>query len=150
MTNSNQPNINKTDLALTPDILNPEIADAIIQAFVRNMAWDGNNNLWRKLLADVDGRLLVSTSPTQGSSAVQSQSTLPAVTTQILGINTSRRLMIIQNLGATAIYLGFGIPALVATGLQVASGGSFIDDHFLGAVNAISTSGTNDVRITEM
>lgn len=149
MGKSNTENINNTDLNIVPLVINPDIADQLIQAFVRNFGWDANNKLWRRVLTDTDGRMLVSTSVTQGSSSNQPQINVGTSTVQLLGINNSRRLVMIQNLGAVPIYIGFGVPATVAGGFQIAAGGTFIDDHFLGAINAIAPSGTADTRIVE-
>lgn len=149
MSTSQADSINNTDLSLTPNPVSPEIAETLLQAFVRNFGWDTNGKIWRRLLTDPDGRLLVSTSVTQGSSANQPVATVNLANVILLGANASRRLFMVQNLGANPIYLGFGAVVTPATGFQVASGATFIDDHFVGAINAIASVAGNDVRIVE-
>lgn len=149
MSKSQKANFFRTDLSLAPNPVLPEVDEKIQQAITRLLGWDTNNELWRSLLTDQDGRLLVSTSVTQGQSAVQTAVSVGVATVQLIGINTSRRLIMIQNLGAAAIYINFGNPGSLTTGFQIPSNGVFIDDHFLGAINAISAAAANDVRVTE-
>jgi len=149
MAKSQVENINDTDLSLVPNPVLPDIDEKLGQTFSRLMVWDSAARKWRKALSDTDGRVLVSTSVTQGTVVNQPQVNVALVSIQLLAANSARRLMIIQNLGANAIFVTFGTPALAASGLQIPSGGVFIDDHFLGIVTAIALVGSNDTRIVE-
>jgi len=149
MTVSRKESFNNTEAQLAPNPTFPAISEDVQQTLARLMGLDPNNSIFRFLRTDQDGRLLVSATSLQGTSAQQPNVTVTTASINLLAANSSRRVFIIQNLGASAIYLGFGITALT-THLQVpANGGVFIDDHFLGAINAIAASGSNDVRIAE-
>ena len=149
MSVSRKENFNNTEAQLAPNPTFPEISEGLQQTLARLMGLDPNNAIFRFLRTDQDGRLLVSATSLQGTTAQQPKVTVTTATINLLPANNSRRVFIIQNLGTTAIYLGFGIDATVNL-LQVPpNGGVFIDDHFLGAVNAIAASGSNDVRIAE-
>lgn len=140
---------NTLDLGLQPYVKDIPISDNLQQTLDRLMAFDVNNKTWRTLKSDSDGRLYVTTAPTQTTIAPQSNPTVGVAQSAILGANPSRKLMIIQNLGGSPIYLGFGNNITAATGFQIAPGQTFIDDHFLGVVNAISGVAGQDVRIVE-
>lgn len=147
---ANKPGFGNTDLQTTIIDHYPEIEDKIVQTLSRLMGFDNANQLYRQLLADADGRLLVSSSPTQATIAVNSAAVVGIVSSQILAANNSRRSAYIQNLGGVPIYIAYGIPAAIATGLQIPVGGIFIEDRYLGAINAISTVAAQDVRIVEI
>lgn len=140
---------NTTDQGLQP--YNPDIAidDKLLQALVRLLGFDAANKTWRALKTDQDGRLYVTTAPTQGLNVSQSVVSVLNTQTTILAANPSRRQMIIQNLGSAAIYLGLGNTVTTATGLQIPSNGIFIDERFLGAVYGISGTSGQDVRVAE-
>lgn len=140
---------NTLDLGLQPYLSDIPISDNLQQTLDRLMAFDVNNKTWRTLKSDSDGRLFVTTAPTQTSTAPQSNPTVGVAQSAILSANPSRKLMMIQNLGSAAIYVGFGNNITTATGFQIAPQQTFIDDHFLGIVNAISGSAGQDVRIVE-
>lgn len=140
---------NTLDLGLQPYQKDIVIADKLDQALARLLGFDVNNKTWRTLKTDSDGRLYVTTAPTQTNVAPQSNPTVGLAQSAILAANPSRKLMIIQNLGAAPIYIGFGNNITTATGFQIAAGQTFIDDHFLGVVNAISGVAAQDVRIVE-
>lgn len=149
MSKSQLANVNNTALTLVPFEFSPEIDPKLLQTFSREMGWDANNGIWRMLLTDVDGRLLVSTSVTQGANANQFALNVGLASVQIIGANNSRRTIIIQNLGINSIYVNFGSNGSTVTGLVIPSNGTLIEDHFLGAINAISLGATNDVHIVE-
>jgi len=149
MSKSIKANVNRTDLALNPNPVQPDVDEKLIQSFARLLIWDSSNEIWKLALSDADGRLLVTTSATQASVANQPQINVALVSIQLLAANPSRRLVIIQNLGANPIFVNFGSTALAASGLQIGSGQTFIDDHTNGVINAIALVGSNDVRIVE-
>lgn len=143
-------NFANTDIGLSPYLVNPEISETIQQTLARLLGWDNDTQQFKLILVDGDGRVLVSTSPTQASSGVNSQATVGVASSVILAANTLRKQYIIQNLGTTAIYLGFGSAAVVATGFQLPPNGIIADDVFIGEIQAISTVAAQDVRIVEM
>lgn len=140
---------NTLDIGVQPYLKDIAISDNLQQTLDRLMAFDLPNKTWRTLKSDSDGRLYVTTAPTQTSTAPQSNPTVGVAQSAILAANPSRKLMMIQNLGSNAIYIGFGNNITTVTGFQIPSGATFIDDHFLGVVNAISGTAGQDVRIVE-
>lgn len=62
-----------------------------------------------------------------------------------------REGILVQNLGAADIYVG-GQNVTAATGIKVsASGGTYSDENYAGALYAITASGTSaDVRVQEI
>lgn len=147
---ANKQGFANTDLQIEGYNAYPDISDNIQQTLARLLGFDANNQIYRALLTDPDGRLYVSTSATQAASAVNSQVTVGVVSVALVSQNNSRRSLTIQNLGAAPIYLAYGQAALVATGIQIPSNGIYIEDRYLGAVNAISSAAGNDVRILEI
>ena len=116
----------------------------------RLLGWNRNTEQFKLVEVDVDGRLLVSTSPTQATSGVNSNPTVGIAASIILNQNSSRRQYIVQNLGAQPIYLGFGSIPTTLTGFQIPSNGVFADDVFTGVLYAISGTAGQDVRVVEV
>ena len=80
-----------------------------------------------------------------------------ATSTTVLAANRSRESATISNDSAVVIYLSLAtspnstIPtAIVGDGLRLPAGGSITIEDFTGAVAGISTSGTNNVCLTEV
>lgn len=138
------------DLQLDPYERKPKISDEITQTIARLLGWHDTSKQYRSILSDADGRLLVSSSPTQSSAATNSQASVGVASSQLLAANPLRKQYIIQNLGSVAIYIAFGTAAIVATHFQLPAGGIFADDVWVGAIFAISTLAAQDVRIVEM
>lgn len=78
------------------------------------------------------------------------QTTVNATAAQLLAANGSRRGLIVQNTGATVIYLGLGTATVTASAYHVALaactnandglGGIYLDESWTGAVQAISSA----------
>lgn len=139
-------------LDINPDhqVRKPDISDSIQQTIARLFGWWRGGEQFRLVEIDQDGRLLVSTSPTQGSTWVNSNPTVGVTASAILNQNTSRRQYIIENLGTADIYIGGTSAVTTATGLKIPSGGIFADDVYTGALYAISGTAGQDVRVVEM
>lgn len=145
-----KPGFANNDLQLNPYDVNPIIEDTIGQGISYLLGWHETSDSWKSVLVDTDGRVLVSTSPTQTETATNSAANVTNVSSNILAANDSRKQYIIQNLGTVPIYLKFGTPAVVASGFQLPVNGIFVDDVYTGVVSAITASGSSDVRIVEM
>lgn len=138
------------DLQLNPYDVNPIIADGVDQSISYLLGWHETSDSWKSVLVDTDGRVLVSTSPTQTETATNSAATVTTTSGNLLASNPSRKQYIIQNLGTVPIYIKFGTPAVVASGFQLPVNGIFADDVYTGVISAITASGSSDVRIVEM
>lgn len=68
----------------------------------------------------------------------------------VLAANSSRKVAILYNNGAQAVYLGTTSGVTVANGMPLVPGASFIDDRTLGAWYGITPSGTGDLRIMQV
>jgi len=147
---ANQDNFGNLDIASFERNPYPEISEDVQQTLSRLLGYDLGNGIYRRLLCDSDGRLYVSTSVTQGAVAVNSAVTVSLASIQLAAANGSRKSIYIQNLGANAIYVNYGATASIVTGLQIPSGGTFIEDRYLGIITAIALVAGNDVRIVEM
>lgn len=150
MAESYKDGFGNTDLQLDPYDKKPTISDNIQQTIARLLGWHAASLTYKTILADTDGRLLVSSSPTQSALATSSQANVLLVSVQLLAANPNRKQYILENLGANPIFLGFGSNAIAASGFSLPSGGIFADDVWVGAITAIALVGSNDVRIVEM
>jgi len=95
---------------------------------------------------------------TSSTSSVPAQAAITAISSTVLAANASRKEVTVVNTGTTVIYLGLGqtpTPTSYHVALSACStandgtGGTYISDLWVGAVNAIcATSGT--VCVTEL
>lgn len=70
---------------------------------------------------------------------------------EVVSGDTSRRSALIQNLGPEPVFVGFDSSVTPTTGVQIAAGGgTYSDETFSGALYAITSSGTSDVRFQEV
>jgi hypothetical protein len=105
----------------------------------------------------VEARILARERNTVSTAA---QTSVGAVAGQILAANATRRGLMIQNTGATVLYLVLGSGTPTTTVYHVAlkacasgddgSGGIFLDDSWTGAVQAIGSAGGGTCVITEI
>jgi len=147
---ANKDGFASTDLEIVSFDAYPEISIDIQQSLSRLLAFDSLNKRFKTLLCDSDGRLYVSTAATPTNTATNSAASVGVATSQIVAANASRKQITFQNLGSVPIFISYGTPATLATGYQIPVGGSFIEDKYTGAVNAISTLAAQDVRIVEI
>jgi hypothetical protein len=147
---ANKEGFANTDLEISSYNPYPEISEDIQQTLARLLAFDILNDRNKSLICDSDGRLYVSTATTPSNVAVNSAAVVGVATSQILAANGSRKQVTIQNLGTVAVYISYGTPATLATGYQIPSGGSYIENVYTGAINAISSLAAQDVRIVEI
>lgn len=140
----------RTDLNLDPFTTEPKVSLDIDQTLARLLGFDYAGEQFRLVRVDADGRLLISSSETNTTSAQNSQATVTELGATLLSANPSRRQYIIQNLGDDPIYLNFGGTSDTTIDLQLPSNGIFIDDIYLGVVSALVEAGIScDVRIVE-
>lgn len=103
------------------------------------------------LIVDSDGRLIIS--PTSGdvSSATCSSITVAATSTQVLAARTDRTAAIIINDSDEEIYICYGATATLNSGIRLnKQGGTLIEDVYVGIVTAICTSGSKNLTVTEL
>lgn len=147
---SNKLNFGKTDLQIDGVDNYPEITPIIQQTLARLMGFDSFTGLYRQLLADSDGRLLVSTAATQASSGNTSQTTIGVASGALVGANPTRKAVYIYNNGSQPIFINYGSAAVAVTSFPLAPAGYLIEDKFLGAINAIALVAGQDVRMLEL
>ncbi len=126
-----------------------EAEDKFWQVLSYGLFWHEASNRWKRPLCDVDGRLLVSTSPTKSNECVQSKPAPTNVSSTVLSSNSSRKQMIIQNTGSVAVYLKFDDSAATTNDFKLDVGATLIDDVYYGEVRAITASGTGELRVAE-
>lgn len=88
------------------------------------------------------------------------QTSVSNVAGLLIATNRSRRGFIIQNTGTTTIYLSLGavnpttsayhVALKACTGANDGSGGIYVDDSWIGAVQAISSAPGGTVVLTEV
>lgn len=145
-----QEGFNNTDIGLAPYSPDVNISDDIQRSLAQPLVWDSNSKLWRKQIGDSDGRIYVSTSPTQTATAVNSAVSVTTSSTPVLSVNPIRKQFILQNLGASDVYITFGSPSVATQGYRLASGASYADNVYTGVITARTLTGTGDLRVTEM
>lgn len=147
--NSTRDGFGNTDLGLTPYVPFPDIDEKIQQTISRLLGWDYLSDIYRSLIVDSDGRLLVSSSPTKADSGNNSAVTVDNVGVTLLANNPLRKSYVIQNLGVNIVYIQFGNTPLTTTGIALDTNGILTDDIYTGIITAITSVGNSDVRIVE-
>lgn len=128
----------------------PEVSETLQDTLGRTFGWDYANSNWKPAIIDTDGRLLVSTSPTKASSSVASSASPTTTSAVILSANADRKEAIIQNIGGVAVYISFGGTANITNSFLLIPDATLIVDVWLGAMAAITASGTGSLIIQEM
>lgn len=111
-------------------------------------AWDAVAGVWRALAAGPSRELL-----TAGAKGTGTNTTASITTTSgpVLAANANRKVALIYNNGPATCYLRPGAAAAtVAGGKPLPAGAEFVDENTTGAWQAITASGTADVRVTEV
>jgi len=90
--------------------------------------------------------------PSQASTATtDSFVTVGIGSTVVLAANASRKVALIVNDSDETIYLSYGGTATLNSGIRLnASGGAIREELYTGAINAISTSGSKILTVTEI
>lgn len=87
-----------------------------------------------------------------GSGSITNPTAITVTTTATLLASgrSSREGVLIQNLGATTIYVG-GADVTSATGIQVITGALYLEEFYSGALYGITAAGSStDVRVQEV
>jgi hypothetical protein len=69
---------------------------------------------------------------------------------EVVAANTDRQSALLQNTGPEAVYVGFDSSVTAANGVEIAAGGTYADETYSGALYAITSSGTTDIRFQEV
>ena len=72
-----------------------------------------------------------------------------ATTTEIVAANPTRVSVLIYNAGSQTVYLEPTGAATTAGSMPLAAGASFEEREFVGVINGISASGSQDLRVWE-
>lgn len=116
--------------------------------------FDANNNLD----VNIQTGSVTATSPVSSTASAPGSTAVSNTSSQILAANSSRKEVIVVNTGTTVIYLGLGqTPSSSAYHISLApcssandgTGGVYISDIWLGAINAITAS-SGTVCVTEL
>lgn len=137
-TKSSRNDIANTDWNLQAFNNNPDIEENIIQALVRMLGFDSANALWRSLLVDNQGRLLVSTAQVQGNVPTISRAAVPNSETLILSANPNRRGLLIQSVNNPPCNIYFTTGSTWA--ISLGTGAAYYDDLTLSNVYAKSAN----------
>lgn len=140
---------NSTLLNLQPHNFNPNINDDIMQSLSRLMVWDYENELWRPVRSDSDGRVYVSTGVTKTKNLTPSQVTVSTSSVLIANENNNRKQILFQNLGTGNMWITPANPAVVDDGIKLLANGTFIDDYYLGAWYAIGDTTNQEMVVME-
>lgn len=128
---------------------------------VRIAGKDGSGNT-QDLATNTSGELQVgvTASPKASSVTAHAQTSVGTTAVALLSANAARKRFIVQNTGTTVIKLGFTATDPTQTSYHVAlaacsaadagDGGTFIDELWTGVVEAISSSASGSVVVTEM
>jgi len=126
------------------------LSDDIQQVLTRLMGWHDGSERFKLVRVDTDGRLYVSTSPTQASEATNSLASLTTTPSTVLAANPSRKQYFIYNEGADTVYLAFGSTLATTTAFIVPSGGVMADDIYTGIIVGRAVASTASLRVVEM
>jgi hypothetical protein len=135
----------------TEDLLGRQVTP-----IVTNTVKDGSGT-WYFPLVDSDGKMSVTMSDGTGiiTTMTHTQPSIAAQTTAALAANPLRLYALIVNDSNETIYINLGAAAVLNQGIRLnASGGSYemskkFGNLYVGAINAISTSGSKVLVVTE-
>lgn len=106
----------------------------------------------------MSNRTFVETSP-QATASTPAQTSVGAVAGVILAANQKRKGFMVVNTGTTILYLSFGSTNPTTSAYHVAlqacsssndgKGGVYVDDAWVGVVNAIGSGGGGTAVVTE-
>lgn len=144
-----QENIKRLNIRSEYDGEPIEAEETFQQALAYLLGWIPTTKAWIPILSDVDGRLLVSTSPTKSNEANRSNPTINTVSALIIAENVDRKLIIVQNTGTVDFHIGFGTAAAGVSDFLVVAGATFIDDVYYGEMNGITALGTASLSVVE-
>lgn len=140
----------RTDFPIEPPPTREEITEGIIQTLTRLIGWDEDSSLFRLLTVDSDGRLLISTSPTQTANANTSKVAPDTSDTTVLNANPTRKQYTIYNNGSVTVYITFGTTVDTSIDFPLPAGGLISDNVYTGVITGKTASGTGELRIIEM
>lgn len=129
---------------------NPDVSDNFQQTLARMIAYDSASGLFRFVGMNSDGQLLVSSGASRTNVGNTSQIDVGITATQLLTENSGRKIFNILNNSGNTIWVDFENTVSVATGFPIASGASWYEETYYGALWAIALSAGNDVRIMEI
>lgn len=127
-----------------------EADEKFIQALSFLLGWVDSNRHWTPILADSDGRLLVSTSPTKSNTGNHSNPSMSTTSATVLASNGNRKLAIIQNPLSVSVFLSFDGGAAVTTDFELEAGQTYIDDVYYGLITGILASGSGNLNVLEL
>lgn len=127
------------------------VMDSVIKHTVSKMlAYYEAGNSFQWLQVNSSGELLVSLEAGQVSSGVISRATVSNVALLLLASNTSRKNVLIQNVGTEDIYIGFDSGLNTGNGFLLPVGTSWSSDVYIGNLYGIrSGSVDGSVHIME-
>ena len=138
-----------TEPVIEPFDRRPEISDDIQQGLDRLLAWDDNNNRFRLVRLDADGRLLVSSGATQTDAVTHSNTGVTFGGVTLIPANPNRKAFLIRNIGTDDIWVKLGLGAVAGSDLLLQVKEIFIDDLYTGVVTAMSPIGIQPTLMME-
>lgn len=108
------------------------------------------------LSLDTTGSLRVSNTSTAASTGTATTVSVSAVSTQLLPANSNRKGFVIVNVGGNTVYIGLGFTPTTTSysrslNTTIASDTwEFVACTYTGVINAIRSSGSTNVVITEL
>lgn len=120
-----------------------------MQALSYMLGWIATTEAWTPILADVDGRLLVSTSPTKSNEANHSMPVVTNDSSIVLIENASRKAIVIQNTGTVDVFLSMDGGDATVEDLLLPVDSTYTDDVYFGKITAITASTDGELRIVE-
>lgn len=143
-------NFESLELELSPFNQLPVVTADIQQTLSRTLGWDESSRLWRRLLLDSDGAIILSSQPSKATTGDNSAVSVLIASTTILNANGSRKGFVLRNNGATNVYVSYETPAVAAIAFPILPGETYSDDAYTGALYGISDAAPNDVRVVEL
>lgn len=85
-----------------------------------------------------------------GDTATTTSIPVTSTSTAVISANTNRKELIIYNDSNRSVWLTFGVTATLNSGINLPSKGTWVETVYRGQVSGIVTTGTSDLRITEV
>jgi hypothetical protein len=76
--------------------------------------------------------------------------TVATTATLIAAAKPSRKSILIQNVSAQDVYVGYTSAVTTSTGIKISAGSGMSDDLYTGAIYGIVSATTSDVRYAEV
>lgn len=114
------------------------------------LGFNETNNYTDLLRIDGDGNLLVSGAGAAGENFIPSVASIGTTTGLVVSSRANRKQLLIRNNSSQDVYLSSEATVVLATAYKLDVDSVLTLDNYVGALNGIAVSGSNDLLVAEI